>query len=121
MFITDDLQSARDSMRPFIALYVGGMGSREQNFYNQLVSRYGYEAQAKQIQDLYLEGKREEAMAAIPDSLIDTVSLCGPPDVIRERLAVYRDAGVGTLGVTPTAFTADERLAQLRLLAELAG
>ena len=72
------------------------------------------------IQDLYLEGKRDEAMAAIPDALIDTVSLCGPPDVIRERLAVYRDAGVGTLGVTPTAFTAPERLEQLRLLAELA-
>jgi alkanesulfonate monooxygenase SsuD/methylene tetrahydromethanopterin reductase-like flavin-dependent oxidoreductase (luciferase family) len=120
VFVTDDLVRARDSMRPFIALYVGGMGSREQNFYNRVVSRYGYEKEAKQIQDLYLEGKREEAMAAIPDSLIDTVSLCGPPDVVRERLAVYRDAGVGTLGVTPTAFTADDRLEQLRLIAELA-
>jgi F420-dependent oxidoreductase-like protein len=120
VFVTDDLERARDAMRPFIALYVGGMGSRKQNFYNQVVCRYGYEQEAKQIQDLYLEGKREEAMAAIPDALIDTVSLCGPPDVIRERLAVYRDAGVGTLGVTPTAFTAPERLQQLRLLAELA-
>ena len=72
--------------------------------------RYGFEAEAAEIQDLYLEGKREEAMAAIPDALIDTVSLCGPPDVVRERLAVYRDAGVGTLGVTPIAFTAEERL-----------
>jgi hypothetical protein len=107
-------------MRHFIALYVGGMGSREQNFYNQLIQRYGFQDEAKQIQDLYLEGKREEAMAAIPDALIDTVSLCGPKDVVRERLAVYRDAGVGTLGVTPTAFTAPERLEQLRLLAELA-
>jgi hypothetical protein len=60
-------------------------------------------------------------MAAIPDQLIDTVSLCGPADVVKERLAIYRDAGVGTLGVTPTAFTREERLAQLRLLAELAG
>ena len=120
MFVTDDLESARNSMRPFIALYVGGMGSRKQNFYNQLVCRYGFEKEAAQIQDLYLEGKREEAMAAIPDSLIDTVSLCGPPDRVRERLAVYRDAGVGTLGVTPTAFTAPERLEQLRLVAELA-
>ncbi len=118
--ITDDIESARNSMRPFIALYVGGMGSRKQNFYNQLVQRYGYEADAQRIQDLYLEGKREEAMAAIPDALIDQVSLCGPRDVVRERLAVYRDAGVGTLGVTPTAFTAPERLEQLRLLAELA-
>jgi F420-dependent oxidoreductase-like protein len=120
VFVTDDVQAARDAMRPFIALYVGGMGSREQNFYNRVVSRYGYEQEAKTIQDLYLEGKREEAMAAIPDALIDTVSLCGPSDVVRERLAVYRDAGVGTLGVTPLAFTAPERLEQLRLVAELA-
>src|SRR5437660_1679736 len=120
VFVTDDLAPARDAMRPFIALYVGGMGSREQNFYNQLVSRYGFEAEAKRIQDLYLEGKREEAMAAIPDRLIDTVSLCGPREHVRERLAVYRDAGVGTLGVTPTAFTAPERLEQLRVIAELA-
>jgi F420-dependent oxidoreductase-like protein len=120
VFVTDDLPGARDAMRPFIALYVGGMGSRKQNFYNQLVCRYGFEQEAAQIQDLYLEGKREEAMAAIPDALIDSVSLCGPPDVVRERLAVYRDAGVGTLGVTPIAFTAEDRLRQLRLVAELA-
>ncbi|HEY6779776.1 MAG TPA: LLM class F420-dependent oxidoreductase, partial [Thermoleophilaceae bacterium] len=65
--IDDDIDRARDMMRPFLALYVGGMGSRKQNFYNQLVQRYGYEAEAQTIQDLYLEGKREEAMAAIPD------------------------------------------------------
>jgi F420-dependent oxidoreductase-like protein len=120
VFITDDLRSARDAMRPFIALYVGGMGSREQNFYNNIVQRYGFEREAKEIQDLYLEGKREEAMAAIPDRLIDSVSLCGPSDVVRERLAIYRDAGVGTLGVTPLAFTREDRLEQLRLVAELA-
>jgi len=120
VFITDDLEAARNAMRPFIALYVGGMGSRKQNFYNNLVQRYGFEAQAAQIQDLYLEGRREEAMAAIPEQLIDMVSLCGPKDVVRERLAVYREAGVGTLGVTPLAFTRDDRLTQLRLLAELA-
>jgi F420-dependent oxidoreductase-like protein len=121
VFITDDLEGARNAMRPFIALYVGGMGSRKQNFYNNLVCRYGFEAEAKVIQDFYLEGKREEAMAAIPDALIDTVSLCGPKNVVRERLAVYRDAGVGTLGITPIAFTKDDRLEQLRLVAELAG
>ena len=120
VYVTDDLAAARDAMRPFIALYVGGMGSRKQNFYNQVVQRYGFEREAAEIQDLYLEGKREQAMAAIPDALIDTVSLCGPPAVVRERLTVYRDAGVGTLGVTPTAFTAEARLTQLRLLAELA-
>jgi F420-dependent oxidoreductase-like protein len=120
VFITDDLAGARDAMRPFIALYVGGMGSRKQNFYNNLVCRYGFEDAAKTIQDLYLDGKREEAMAAIPDALIDMVSLCGPKDVVRERLAIYRDAGVGTLGITPIAFTKDDRLEQLRLVAELA-
>jgi F420-dependent oxidoreductase-like protein len=120
VFVTNDLQGARDAMRPFIALYVGGMGSRKQNFYNQLVCRYGFEQEAKEVQDYYLEGKRKEAMAALPDALIDQVSLCGPPEVVRERLAVYRDAGVGTLGVTPIAFTAEDRLAQLRLVAELA-
>jgi F420-dependent oxidoreductase-like protein len=120
VFVTDDLQQGRDAMRPFIALYVGGMGSRSQNFYNQVVQRYGFAEDAKRIQDLYLEGKRDEAMAAIPDALIDTVSICGPRDHVRERLSVYRDAGVGTLGVTPTAFTAPERLEQLRLIAELA-
>ncbi len=121
VFVTDDLEGARNAMRPFIALYVGGMGSRKQNFYNNLVCRYGFEADAKVIQDLYLEGKREEAMAAIPDALIDMVSLCGPRDVVRERLNIYREAGVGTLGLTPIAFTKDDRLEQLRLVAELAG
>ncbi|HST55400.1 MAG TPA: LLM class F420-dependent oxidoreductase [Solirubrobacteraceae bacterium] len=120
VFITDDLQTARDAMRPFIALYVGGMGSRKQNFYNHLVQRYGFEDAAKKVQDLYLDGKREEAMAALPDALIDAVSLCGTKDVVRERLAIYRDAGVGTLGVTPIALTAEDRLTQLRLVAELA-
>ena len=72
VFVTDDLEAARDAMRPFLALYVGGMGSREQNFYNQLVQRYGFEDAAREVQDLYLEGKKDEAMAALPDELIDT-------------------------------------------------
>lgn len=120
VFITDDLEAARDAMRPFIALYVGGMGSKKQNFYNNLVKRYGFEREAATIQELYLEGKRDEAMAAIPAEMIDKVSLCGPRDRVRERLAVYRDAGVGTLGITPIAFSKPERLEQLRLVAELA-
>jgi F420-dependent oxidoreductase-like protein len=121
VFVTDDAAAARDAMRPFLALYVGGMGSRKQNFYNQLVQRYGFEDAAREVQDLYLEGKREEAMAALPDKLIDLVSLCGPADRVRERLAVYRDAGVGTLGVTPLAWDKAGRLEQLRLVAELVG
>jgi F420-dependent oxidoreductase-like protein len=121
VFVTDDVAAARDAMRPFLALYVGGMGSRDKNFYNQLVQRYGFEDAAREVQDLYLDGRREDAMAALPDELIDLVSLCGPPDHVRERLAVYRDAGVGTLGVTPIAWDKDGRLEQLRLVAELAG
>lgn len=118
--ITDDLELARNAMRPYLALYIGGMGSREQNFYNRLAQRYGFEQAAKRVQDLYLEGKREEACAALPDALIDLVTLCGPKDRVRERLAVYREAGVGTLMITPMAWTAPERLEQLRLVAELA-
>jgi len=120
VFITDDIESARDAMRPYIALYVGGMGSRKQNFYNQLVQRYGFEDAAREVQDLYLDGKKEEAMAALPGELIDTISITGPPDVARERLAVFRDAGVGTLMVSPVAWTFEERREQLRLVAELA-
>src|SRR3954468_22239268 len=120
VFVNDDLDAARDALRPFIALYVGGMGSRKQNFYNQLVQRYGFEDAAKEVQDLYLDGKKDEAAAALPGELIDRVSICGPKDVVRERIAKYRDAGVGTLGVSPFAFTKDDRLEQLRLIAELA-
>ena len=121
VMISEDVAAARDAMRPYVALYVGGMGSREKNFYNALVRRYGFEDAAQRVQDLYLEGKRDEAMAALPDELLDTVSLCGPRDAVRERLAVFRDAGVGTLMVSPMAWTYDDRIAQLRLVAELAG
>jgi F420-dependent oxidoreductase-like protein len=121
VFVTDDLATARDAMRPFLALYVGGMGSRERNFYNQLVQRYGFEDAAREVQELYLDGRRDEAMAALPDELIDLVSLCGPADRVRERLEVFRAAGVGTLGVSPMAWDRDGRLEQLRLVAELAG
>jgi F420-dependent oxidoreductase-like protein len=119
-YVSDDREAARNLMRPVLALYIGGMGSRAQNFYNQLVQRYGFEAAAQEVQDLYLEGKRTQAGEAIPDELIDTVSLCGPGDVVRDRLAAFRDAGVGTLMITPMAFTTEERIAQLRAVAELA-
>ncbi|CAN5460131.1 LLM class F420-dependent oxidoreductase [soil metagenome] len=119
-YVSEDLEAARDLMRPVLALYVGGMGSRDRNFYNSLVQRYGFEEAAKEVQDLYLGGKRDEASAALPDALIDLVSLCGPKDVVRERLRVFREAGVGTLMVTPMAFGRDERIEQLRLMAELA-
>jgi F420-dependent oxidoreductase-like protein len=118
--ITDDVEGARDAVRPFMALYVGGMGSRDKNFYNTLVQRYGFEDAAREVQDLYLAGKKDEAAAALPAELIDLVSLVGPADRVRERLRAYADAGVGTLGVSPMAWTKDERIRQLQLVAELA-
>ncbi len=120
VYVSDNMEDARNLMRPFIGLYVGGMGSRDQNFYNQLVRRYGFDDVAQEVQDLYLEGKKDEAMAALPDELIDLVSICGPADHVRERISAYREAGVGTLGVSPVAFTREERITQLRLIAELA-
>lgn len=116
----DDVDGARDAVRPFMALYIGGMGSREKNFYNTLVQRYGFEDAAREVQDLYLAGKKEEAAAALPVELIDLVSLVGPRDRVRDRLRAFKDAGVGTLGVSPMAWTRDERITQLRLVAELA-
>jgi F420-dependent oxidoreductase-like protein len=117
--VDDDIDRARDAMRPVLALYVGGMGSRKQNFYNALVRRYGFEEAAEEVQELYLGGKKEEAMAALPAELIDITSLCGPRERIAERLELYRDAGVGTLVVSPTSFSPDQRVATLRTLAEL--
>jgi F420-dependent oxidoreductase-like protein len=117
--IDDDVDRARDHMRHFIALYVGGMGSRERNFYNLLVQRYGFEEAAREIQDLYLEGKKDEAAAAVPAELIDTITLVGPRDKVRDRLEVYRDAGVGTLIVSPVSFETGERRRMLRELAEM--
>jgi F420-dependent oxidoreductase-like protein len=120
VYVSDDRDLARNLMRPVLALYIGGMGSRKQNFYNNLVQRYGFERAAREIQDLYLEGKKAEAGEAIPAELIDAVSLCGPREFVRERLAAFRDAGVGTLMVTPMAWSADDRIEQLRAVAELA-
>ena len=119
-YVTEDREAARNLMRPVLALYIGGMGSRKQNFYNQLVGRYGFEDAARAVQDLYLDGKKEEAAAALPDELIDLITLCGPKDHVRDRLAAFRDAGVGTLTITPMAFTGPERIEQLRAVAELA-
>ena len=117
--VDDDVEKARDAMRPVLALYVGGMGSRKQNFYNNLMQRYGYEDAAKEVQDLYLDGKKDEAAAALPGELIDKVSLCGPKDRIKERLEAYRDAGVGTLMITPMSWTAEGRSEMMRVVAEL--
>ena len=99
--IGDDLAKCRDALRPALALYIGGMGARSANFYNDLARRIGYEAAAAEIQDLFLAGKRQEAAAAVPDALIDEISLIGPPARIRERLqawqALTKSGSVGSL------------------------
>jgi F420-dependent oxidoreductase-like protein len=96
-----DLAACRDAIRPELALYIGGMGARSKNFYNDMVSKMGFEADAKVIQDLYLDGKKTEAAAAVPDALIDAISLVGPAERIRDRLQVWKAAAneghVGTL------------------------
>jgi len=117
--IDDDPDRARAAMRPLLALYVGGMGSKDKNFYNALVRRYGFEAAAEDVQDLYLAGRKEEAAAALPAELIDQTSLCGSKQQVAERLAAYRDAGVGTLICSPMAFDPRERRRMIRELAEL--
>jgi len=118
--ISDDLEAARDAMRPFLALYIGGMGSRERNFYADQAGRYGFGQAAAEVQEHYLAGRRQEAGAAVPGELIDLVTLCGPPARVRDRLAAYREAGVGTLIAAPTAWDHQDRLHQLRQLAGLA-
>ena len=89
----DDVDQCRIPVKSMVALYVGGMGSRKKNFYNDYAVRMGFEAEAKQIQDLFLDGKKKEAVAAVPDELVDQVALCGPPDRIRDRLGAWKDAG----------------------------
>src|SRR5438093_5192700 len=93
----DDVQACLDFVKPMLALYIGGMGARGKNFYNELACRYGFEAAAKKVQDLYLDGKKAEATAAVPNELADEVSLVGPPARIRDRLAAWREAGATTL------------------------
>src|SRR2546423_4834515 len=117
--IDDDLDAARDVMRPMLALYVGGMGSRDKNFYNALVRRYGFEEAAGEVQDLYLSGKKDEAAAALPAELIDKTALVGPVDQVKERLELYREAGVGTLITTPIAADMEGRPKMKRALSAL--
>lgn len=99
--IGDDVGHLRDKARPMLALYFGGMGSKERNFYNDLLRRYGFEAEAAAIQDAYLGGDRKTAASIVPRELIDGMSLVGDRGFVRERVAAYRDAGVTVLNVEP--------------------
>jgi F420-dependent oxidoreductase-like protein len=114
----DDLETAAAPVRAYAALYVGGMGSRQQNFYNRLAARMGYEAEAARIQDLYLDRKYDEAAAAVPFEFIDRTSLLGPVERMADRMQGYAEAGVTTLNVSCFAGTQDERIAVLRSTAE---
>jgi F420-dependent oxidoreductase-like protein len=97
---TDDLESARDALRPYYALYIGGMGARGKNFYNSLFARYGYDAEAREIQDLFLDGKQRDAAAKVPDAFIDDVALLGSRERMAERLAAWRESGATSLLVS---------------------
>jgi len=95
--VGDDVNACRESLKPNLALYIGGMGARGRNFYFDLFCRYGYEEAARKIQDLYLDGSKMAAIAAVPDQLVDEVSLCGPKARIRDRLTAWRTSGAATL------------------------
>ena len=99
--IGDDVTRIRELSRPMVALYVGGMGARGRNFYNALARRYGYEKEAELIQDLYLDGKKEDAAAAVPNDFLEKINLVGPAGYVRERLAAFRESGVTMLNITP--------------------
>ncbi|CAN5252548.1 LLM class F420-dependent oxidoreductase [soil metagenome] len=111
--------AALAAVRNQLALYIGGMGARDKNFYNQLACRYGFETEAKEIQDLYLDGRKAEAAAAVPEELVRAVSLIGDEDFVTAHLAEFAAAGVTTLLLNPLASTHDGRVTDVRRLAEL--
>jgi F420-dependent oxidoreductase-like protein len=115
VLVGGDVAALRDALRPHVALYVGGMGAKGRNFYNALVRRYGWEEEAERIQELYLSGKQREAIAAVPDELVDAVSLVGPKERIAERLAAWRETPVTTLILGTTQLEALRTLAELVL------
>ena len=115
VMLGDDIEKLAGFVRPMIALYVGGMGARGKNFYNDLACRYGFEAEAKLIQDLYLDGKKQEAAAAVPLEMIDEVALIGPRERIADRLDAWKASGVGTLIIGAAQPDALELMAELTL------
>ena len=116
----DEQAAALDRVRAQLALYVGGMGARGKNFYNDLAVRYGYTAEAATVQDLYLDGRKDAAAAALPEEFVRGVALVGPPGHVAERVAAFREAGVTTLNATPLAAEHADRLRSIELLKSLA-
>ncbi len=119
VLVGDDVAACADAVRAYSALYIGGMGSREKNFYNQLAVRMGYAAEAAEVQEKYLARDYDGAAAAVPFEFIDRTSLIGPRERIQERLHAYAEAGVTTLTVATYAGSLDERLATLRTMADV--
>jgi len=119
--IGDDVTGLIDLIRPVQALYIGGMGARGKNFYNNMAVRYGYANEAAAIQDAYLDGRKDEAAALIPQELLESVSLIGPKSFVAERVAAMKESGVTTLTVTPMAATHAERIALIEQIKDLAG
>ena len=113
--LTDDVEAGRDALKPYYALYVGGMGARGKNFYNDLACRYGYEAEARTIQDLFLDGRQRDAAAAVPDAFVDEVALVGPKERIAERVEAWRESGATSLLVSTPQVEALRALAELAL------
>lgn len=120
VLIEDDLELARDIMRPSLALYLGGMGTRKINYYNQLAAQLGFEKAALRVQESYLSGELDDAMMGLPDELVDEMTICGPVERVADRLAAYRDAGTTTLIAGIVGTTRSRRHEQLGRLAELA-
>ena len=117
VLIDDDRSGARDAIRPWVALYVGGMGSRAKNFYNDVVQRYGFKDEARDIQELYLSGKKLEAIRRVPDTLVDAITIVGPPGYVRERIEAWSSAGVTLLLASVQGKTQADRLRTLQILA----
>jgi F420-dependent oxidoreductase-like protein len=112
--IGEDVKGMLDFMRPMYALYVGGMGARGKNFYNDLACQYGYEKKAKEIQDLYLAGNKRDAEAKVPLEWLEAGNLVGPASYVKERIAAFREAGVTSLSVAPASDDPAATIAQVK-------
>jgi F420-dependent oxidoreductase-like protein len=119
--IGEDVDAMHDLVRPHLALYVGGMGAKGRNFYNDLARRYGFEDAAETVQDLYLSGKKDEAAAALPEELVRAVSLIGPEGHVAERIAAFAEAGVTTLALQPLDDSRGNRLETVETMRRLCG
>jgi hypothetical protein len=113
--VGEDVKGMLDFARPMFALYIGGMGARGKNFYNDLACQYGFEAEAAKIQELYLGGNKRDAEAVVPLELLEMCNLVGPESYVRERIAAFRDAGVTNLQIVPAA---DDPAALVRQMKE---